>query len=222
TVGTITEIYDYLRVLYARAGVQHCHHCGKVVKGRSSEEIVEDIFRLGDGQRLEILAPVVVHRKGEFRELFAELAGKGFVRARTDGEVHRLEEPPKLDKKKKHTIELVIDRVVLREEDRSRITEAVELALREGEGELRVESPEPGGPSVRFSESRTCCGHAFGELSPQSFSFNSPLGMCPDCNGLGQRTLVDPSLVVPDPTLSIRQGAIAPWASAVEKESGWT
>jgi excinuclease ABC subunit A len=222
TVGTITEIYDYLRVLYARAGVQHCHRCGKVVKGRSSQEIVDDVFRLGEGQRLEILAPVVVHRKGEFRELYAELAGKGFVRARTNGEVHRLEEPPKLDKKKKHTIELVIDRVVLREDDRSRITEAVELALREGAGELRVESPEPGGPSVRFSESRTCCGHAFAELSPQSFSFNSPLGMCPDCNGLGQRTLVDPSLVVPDPGLSIREGAIAPWATAVEKESGWT
>jgi excinuclease ABC subunit A len=222
TVGTITEIYDYLRVLYARSGVQHCHHCGEIVKGRSGEEIVDDIFALGEGARLEILAPVVVHRKGEFRDLYAELAGRGFVRARTNGEVHRLEEPPKLDKKRKHSIDLVIDRVVLREEDRSRITEAVELALREGSGELRVESAEPGGPSLRFSESRTCCGHAFAELSPQSFSFNSPLGMCPDCNGLGQRTLVDPSLVVPDPGLSIREGAIAPWQSAVEKESGWT
>lgn len=221
TVGTITEIYDYLRVLYARVGVQHCHTCGKPVKGQSSEEIVRELQTCAEGTKFTLLAPLVVHRKGEFRDLFEELAGRGFARVRVDGEIHRLDAAPKLDKKYKHSIDLVADRITIRAGDKQRIAESVELALREGQGEMIAE-PVKGGEPLRFSENRMCCGHSFPELSPQSFSFNSPLGMCPDCNGLGTRMEVDPDLVVPDGTLSISDGAIAPWASAVDRESGWT
>ena len=220
TVGTITEIYDYLRVLYARVGTQHCHECGKPVRGQSAEEIVREVLA-GSEQKLTLLAPLVVHRKGEFRDLFEELAGRGFLRVRVDGEVCRTDDPPKLDKKLKHDIELVVDRITVKGEDRGRIAESVELALREGKGELWAE-PVGGGPMLKFSESRTCCGHSFPELSPQSFSFNSPLGMCPECNGLGTRMEVDPELVVPDESLSIRDGAIAPWSGAVDRGEGWT
>jgi excinuclease ABC subunit A len=226
TVGTITEIYDYLRVLYARAGVQHCHLCGKEVRGRSAEEVVRDVeTSVAEGARLTVLAPLVTHRKGEFRELFVELAGRGFVRARVDGEVLRVEDVPALEKHKKHTLEVVVDRLVRRDEDRQRLTEAVEAGLREGQGELLVEVEASDGQdaaTLRFSESRMCCGVAFPELSPQSFSFNSPLGMCPSCQGLGTCIEVDPDLVVPDPSLSIREGAIAPWKSAMDKGEGWT
>ena len=221
TVGTITEIYDYLRVLYARVGTQHCHECGKVVQGHSAEEIVREVLSGPPGRKLTMLAPLVVHRKGEFRDLFEELAGRGFLRVRVDGQLHRLDDPPKLDKKLKHDIELVVDRVTVRREDRGRIAESVELALREGKGELWAQ-PDDGAPPLRFSESRMCCGQSFPELSPQSFSFNSPLGMCPECNGLGTRMEVDPELVVPDATLSIHDGAIAPWAGAVDRGEGWT
>src|SRR5690606_35702140 len=137
------------------------------------------------------LAPLVTHRKGEFRDLFEELAGRGFLRVRVNGEIHRLDAPPKLDKKYKHDIDLVVDRITVRASDRQRITESVELGLREGKGELRAEGANER-EVLRFSESRTCCGHSFPELSPQSFSFNSPLGMCGACNGLGTRMEVDP------------------------------
>ncbi|MGB1015483.1 MAG: excinuclease ABC subunit UvrA, partial [Nannocystaceae bacterium] len=222
TVGTITEIYDYLRVLYARVGTQHCHTCGEVVRPRSSQQIVDEVLEKADGERLVLLAPKVTHRKGEFRELFAELKSQGFVRVEVDGEVHRLDNPPKLDKKFKHTIALVVDRVVVKTKDRRRLSESVELCLREGEGEMRAESPKSGGLKLRFSENRACCGHSFPELSPQSFSFNSPLGMCEACNGLGTRLEVDPDRIIPDSRLSIRQGAIAPWRSAMERGEGWT
>ncbi len=217
TVGTITEIYDYLRVLYARAGQQHCHVCGEPVRGRSAEEIVAEIAAMGG--RVMLLAPNVVHRKGEFRDLFAQLAAAGFARARVNGTVHRLDEAPKLDKKKKHTIELVVDRVSAGEEERARLTESVELALREGEGELLV-VPDAG-PERSFSEQRTCCGHSFPELSPQSFSFNGPLGMCTSCHGLGTVDAIDPELVIPDRSKTIREGAIAPWATSMERGDGW-
>lgn len=221
TVGTITEIYDYLRVLYARVGVQHCHRCGKAVAGQSSEEIVRELRALPEGTKLTLLAPLVTHRKGEFRDLFEELKGRGFLRVRVDGELHRLDDPPKLDKKFKHTIELVADRVTIRSQDRQRLAESVELALREGKGEMRAEPVGEGAPMV-FSENRTCCGLSFPELSPQSFSFNSPLGFCEACNGLGTRMEVDPELVIPNAELSIREGAIAPWASAMDRGEGWT
>jgi excinuclease ABC subunit A len=221
TVGTITEVYDYLRVLYARAGVQHCHQCGKVVHGTSAEEIVHEVMALPTDTRLLVLAPLVTHRKGEFKDLFAELAGRGFLRIRINGKVHLLESPPKLDKKRKHSIEVVVDRVAVRRKDRSRITESIELGLKEGGGEVLIEEAEGEG-SFAFSEARSCCGHAFPELSPQSFSFNSPLGMCAECNGLGTKLEVDPELVIPDTNLSIRDGAIAPWKNAMERGEGWT
>jgi excinuclease ABC subunit A len=224
TVGTITEIYDYLRVLYARIGVQHCVECGKPVRSSSPEQIVDALFSEAAGAKLTLFAPLVTHRKGEFKDLFEELRGRGFLRVEVDGELHRLDDPPKLDKKIKHTIALVADRITVRPEDRRRITESVELALKEGAGELRAETEGKGASAkqLRFSESRSCCGKSFPELSPQSFSFNSPLGMCPDCNGLGTRMEAAPDLVVPDPSLSIRDGAIAPWASAMERGEGWT
>ena len=220
TVGTITEIYDYLRVLYARAGEQHCHLCGEPVAAQSPEQIVNEILALKEGDKLSVVAPLVTHRKGEFREIFDDLKARGFARVLVDGKLHRVDEVPKLDKKLKHTIELVVDRVTVRAEDRGRIAESVELALKEGKGEMRVD--REGGKSIAFSELRMHCGVSFPALSPQSFSFNSPLGMCAACNGLGTRLEVDPLLVVPDPSLSIRDGAIAPWATSMARGEGWT
>ncbi|HSN97160.1 MAG TPA: excinuclease ABC subunit UvrA [Candidatus Nanopelagicales bacterium] len=230
TVGTITELYDYLRVLYARAGDQHCHRCGKPVQAQSPEQITAEILALPAGSRTTLVAPLVTHRKGEFRELFDDLRARGFLRVEIDGEPARLDEGQlKLDKKLKHTIALVVDRIAVQPENRQRLTEGIELALQEGKGELRVDV-EPEGKkrgaasptTLTFSANRACCGQSFPELSPQSFSFNSPLGMCAACNGLGTRLEVDPDLVVPDPSLSLRDGAIAPWASAMERGEGWT
>ncbi len=228
TVGTITEIYDYLRVLYARVGVQHCTDCQKPVRSSSPEQIVEELLHEAKDARVTLLAPLVTHRKGEYKDLFEELRGRGFVRVEVDGEIHPLETPPKLDKKLKHTIAVVIDRIVARASDRRRITESVELALREGHGELRADSEAgsktDGKPALKlaFSEARMCCGKSYPELNPQSFSFNSPLGMCPTCNGLGTRMEPAPDLVVPDTSLTIREGAIAPWATAMDRGEGWT
>jgi excinuclease ABC subunit A len=221
TVGTITEIYDYLRVLYARVGQQHCHLCGRPVRSQSAQEIVEDVMREFAEQKVMVLAPVVAHRKGEFKDVLAGLSKRGFVRARIDGEVKRLDETINLNKNQHHDIDLVVDRMSVRAADKARLAESVELGLKEGSGELRVEA-DGGALKLTFSEARSCCGVAFPELSPQSFSFNSPLGMCPTCNGLGVRMEVDPVLVVPDHSLSIRGGAIAPWRTATEKEEGWT
>jgi len=220
TVGTITEIHDYLRVLWARVGRQHCTICGKEVRGRGTDEIVAEVLGLPRGAKLLVLAPLVSHRKGEFREVFAELASRGFVRVRLDGEVVRLDALPAIDKKKKHDLELVIDRLTIDAASRARLAEAVELGLREGKGELVVEVE--GKAPLRFSSQRSCCGQSYPEPSPQSFSFNSPLGMCAACNGLGVRTEIDPELVVPDPKRSIRAGAIAPWATSMERGDGWT
>jgi excinuclease ABC subunit A len=220
TVGTITEIHDYLRVLWARAGRQHCTECGKAVQGRSADEIIAEVLTLPKGSKLLLLAPLIQHRKGEFRELFAELGQRGFARVRVNGDVTRLDELKPLDKKRKHTIELVVDRIAVDPESRSRIAEAVELGLKEGKGELVVDVE--GKRPLTFSTTRACCGVTYAELSPQSFSFNSPLGMCSACNGLGTRIEIDPELVIPDASLSIRKGAIAPWGMAVERGDGWT
>jgi excinuclease ABC subunit A len=228
TVGTITEIYDYLRVLYARAGEQRCHLCGGAVDARSAAEIVDEILALPAGTRLTVLAPAIANRKGEHREVLEDAQKKGYLRVRLDGEIVRIEDAPPLDKKKKHSIEIVVDRLQVKAEDRNRITDAVEGALRAGDGTL-ILSIDAGGHGPRqavdrsLSERRACpaCGIGFPELSPASFSFNSPLGMCVDCTGLGTRIEMDPQLVVPDPSLSIRQGAIEPWATAVERREGW-
>jgi excinuclease ABC subunit A len=222
TVGTITEVHDYLRVLYARAGTQHCFVCGKPVKGRSVDEVVRDVIAHAGGRRALVLAPLVEHRKGEFKDVFDGLRDKGWVRVRIDGEVKRLDEVPArgLDKKRKHVIELVIDRIDTSAGERGRLADSVETALREGKGELVVEAE--GLAPLRMSESRTCCGVGYPELSPASFSWNHPSGMCPGCQGLGTRLEIDPDLVVPDPNLSIRGGAIAPWRTSVERGEGWT
>jgi excinuclease ABC subunit A len=223
TVGTITEIYDYLRVLYARVGEQRCHQCGGAVSARSASEIVEELAGLPEKTQVTVLAPKAENRKGEFRELITDARKAGFARIRIDGMVVRLEDVEALDKQKKHTIEIVIDRLTIAKSDRGRLTDSVETALREGKGKLMVDVAGERSPRV-FSEDNSCanCGIGFPELSPQSFSFNSPLGMCVTCNGLGERMSADPDLVVPDPTKSIHDGAVAVWGDSVAKESGWT
>jgi len=220
TVGTITEIYDYLRVLYAKLGEQHCPTCGKRVKEQGPQAIAREILALPEGTKLTLVAPLVTHRKGEFKDVFDDLRARGFARVEVDGKVEALDGLHGLDKKRKHSVALVVDRIVVRAKERARIAEGVELALREGKGEMRavIEGAAP----IAFSEARTCCGTAFPALSPQSFSFNSPLGMCPSCTGLGSRDEVDPDLVIPDPSKSIRGGAIAPWAAAMARGEGWT
>jgi excinuclease ABC subunit A len=187
TVGTVTEIYDYLRVLYARAGEQRCHQCGGPVASRSADEIVEELLALPKGTKATVLAPKVDHRKGEFRELFDEARKAGFARVRVDGMIVRLEDVQALEKLKKHTIELVVDRVALAREERARLTDSVETALREGQRQLRILIEGEDRPRA-YSESRGCpnCGVGLPELSPQMLSFNSPLGMCTACNGLGR------------------------------------
>jgi excinuclease ABC subunit A len=219
TVGTITEIYDYLRVLYAKIGEQHCPSCGKKVASTGASAIVKALSEL-EGKDVMLTAPLVTHRKGEFKEVWQDLRERGFVRVMVDGDVVRLDAMPPIDKKKKHTVSLVVDRITVKKADRTRLAESVDLALREGKGEVRA--IVEGGEELSFSQARSCCGVAFAELSPQSFSFNSPLGMCPACNGLGQKDEIDPELVVPDRSLSIRKGAIAPWASAMARGEGWT
>ena len=224
TVGTITEIADYLRVLYARLGVQHCHRCGDPVQARSADESVHALTEQFDGTRVLLLAPLITRRKGEHREVLEQARKKGFVRIRVDGQVQRLEDLRPLPKTVKHTLEVVVDRLTVKRRH-ARLQDSVEVALREGEGTLVV-VPANGddGPEVTLSEHRFCarCNVSFPELSPQLFSFNTPLGMCPECNGLGRRLQIDPELVVPDPSLSIHQGAVEPWAGVMARESGWT
>ncbi len=223
TVGTITEIYDYLRVLYAKLGEQRCPSCGKKVAAKGAQAVTREILALPEGTKLTVLAPLVVHRKGEFKELWDELRGRGFVRVRIDGRVHPLDALPAIDKKKKHSVELVVDRLVVRTAERAPSPgRGGGTRPPRGRGSLVVERADSSA-ETSFSEARACCGVAFPELSPQSFSFNSPLGMCLSCNGLGRREVVDPRLVIPDPSLSIRGGAIpAPWASAMARGEGWT
>src|SRR5215467_9993468 len=223
TVGTITEIYDYLRVLYARAGEQRCYQCGGPVGARTASEIVDELALLPDKTAVTLLAPKAENRKGEFRELFAELRKAGFVRVRIDGMIVRLEDVDALEKQKRHSIELVIDRITINRSDKGRLTDSVETALREGKGKLMAEIAGEKVPRV-YSEANACptCGIGFPELSPQSFSFNSPLGMCVECNGLGDRLAADPDLVIPDPTKSLRDGAVAVWGESIAKDSGWT
>ncbi len=236
TVGTITEVHDYLRVLYASIGVQHCPGCGRPVGKQTAQQIVEAILELPEGSRVLVLAPLVQNRKGEYRDLIQDLAKRGYARVRVDGMVHALTDRLVLDKKLKHDIELVVDRLVVKDGIRSRLTDSVETALKEGQGTLVVADADkeqkvgPGDPEAYkrhdrfYSEQNAChaCGLSFGELAPQAFSFNSPVGSCPDCQGLGTRAEMDPDLIIPDPSLSIRQGAVEPWASGMERGEGWT
>ena len=222
TVGTITEVYDYLRLLFARAGRPHCPTCGEPITRQSPQQIVDRLLELPEGTRFQILAPVVRARKGEYVDLFAELQTKGFARARVDGEVVALTEVPKLEKQVKHTIEVVIDRLVAKGDDsgaKRRLTDSVETALTLAGGTVVVDFVDlaAGDPERerRFSERMACPNdHALtmDEIEPRSFSFNSPFGACPSCHGLGTELEVDPDLIVPDEDLSLSQGAIAPWA----------
>jgi excinuclease ABC subunit A len=219
TVGTITEVYDYLRLLFARAGTQHCPVCGERVTAQTPQQIVDRLLELPDGTRYQVLAPVIRSRKGEYADLFKELQAKGFARARVDGEVVSLTEPPALEKKLKHDIEVVVDRLVAREGVQRRLTDSVETALGLAGGLLVVEmvDAEKDDPERerRFSENRACPNDhqlTLEEIEPRTFSFNAPYGACPECTGLGSRLEVDPDLVVPDEDLSLREGAIAPWA----------
>ncbi|WP_225078829.1 MULTISPECIES: excinuclease ABC subunit UvrA [unclassified Streptomyces] len=219
TVGTITEVYDHLRLLYARAGVPHCPACGARVDRRTPQQIVDQVLALPVGTRFQVLAPLVRGRKGEYNELFGNLRGQGFSRVRVDGVVHRLTETPALAKQRRHRIECVVDRLAVKPGVARRLTDSVATGLRLAEGQVIVEFlDEPEGSAVReriFSEYLACPnGHPLTvtELEPRTFSFNSPYGACPRCTGLGVRTEVDQDLVVPDDTLSLADGAIAPWA----------
>ncbi len=231
TVGTVTEIHDYLRVLYARAGEQRCHQCGRPVAGRSAAEMVDALLaagsRLGGPAKVTLYAPLLRNRKGEHKELLEDAKKSGFVRARVNGTVYRLEELPPLDKKFKHTIEIVVDRLTIGRDQAARLQDSVETALKatkKGEEKGLLVAEIEGAESLEFSEMRSCpkCGIGFSELVPQSFSFNSPLGMCQPCNGLGTTLEMDPTLVVPDPKLSLREGAIEPWRRAAARDGGWT
>ncbi len=234
TVGTTTEIYDYLRLLFARVGIPHCPECGRVIQKQTTDQVTDEILKLGtvDSTRAVIMAPVVSGRKGEFTKLFADLTKEGFARVRIDGEIVRLSgDPITLDKKIKHFIDVVVDRVVLKESATARIAEAVELATTLAEGRVLVQVVEKGAQETRsvatssgatgglapnehlYSLALACPehGHSMDELQPRDFSFNAPYGACPDCSGIGSKEEVDPDLVVPDKTLSVAEGAIAPF-----------
>jgi excinuclease ABC subunit A len=215
TVGTITEIYDYLRVLYARVGHPHCHKCGRPIGRQTPDQIVDQVMSLPEGTKFQVLAPVIRGRKGEYERLLQDLAGKGFARARIDGDVRDLSEPIRLDRYFKHDIEVVVDRLVARPGIRRRVADSIETALQLTEGLASVAVQTDGKEEVvNFSQKLACTfdNISFDELAPRNFSFNSPYGACPTCDGLGIRLEVDPELVVPDTDLSIAEGAIVPWS----------
>ncbi|MBQ1050561.1 excinuclease ABC subunit UvrA [Micromonospora sp. C51] len=220
TVGTITEVYDYLRLLFARVGEPHCPVCGERISKQSPQQIVDRVLAMAEGTRFMVLAPVVRGRKGEYVDLFAELQAKGYARARVDGVVHQLTDPPKLKKQEKHTIEVVIDRLSVKPSAKQRLTDSVEAALGLSGGlvlldfvDLAEDDPDR---ERRYSEHLACPNDhplAIEDLEPRVFSFNAPYGACPECTGLGTKKEVDPELVVPDPERSLREGAIQPWAT---------
>ena len=221
TVGTITEVYDYLRLLYARAGRPHCPTCGEPISRQTPQQIVDRVMQQEEGTRFQVLAPVIRGRKGEYVELFRQLQTQGFSRVRVDGETHQLTEPPALDKQKKHSIEVVVDRLAAKPGAKRRLTDSVETALNLAGGlvifdfvDLPEDDPDR---EHRFSERMACPNeHTIDtdELEPRSFSFNSPFGACPECHGLGTRMEVDPELVVTDPSATLAEGAVSPWTGA--------
>jgi excinuclease ABC subunit A len=238
TVGTVTEIYDYLRLLWARVGRPHCHVCGAPIAGQSAEQIVDQVMELDEGTRFMVMAPIVRGRKGEYGKLLDELRADGYTRAKVDGELRLLEDPIELDKKFKHDVSVVVDRLVMRHDVRKRLADSVETAVALADGIIEVEivnqgqpdggqrsqdagpdaprsTPSPG-RTLTFSERFAClkCGTSMPELEPRIFSFNSPHGACERCTGLGSQREIDPELIVPDPALSIAEGALAPWANS--------
>ncbi len=219
TVGTITEVYDYLRLLFARAGTQHCPVCDEEIVAQSPQQIVDRLLELPEGTRFQILAPIIRGRKGEYSELFSELQTKGFARARIDGENHQLSAPPTLEKNLKHNIEVVVDRLVIKDTVQRRLTDSIETALNTADGLVIIEfvdEPEDSpGRERRFSQKRSCPNEhqlTLDEIEPRTFSFNAPYGACPECTGIGMRLEVDPDLVIPDDERSLEDGAIDPWA----------
>ncbi|GGB95278.1 excinuclease ABC subunit UvrA [Cellulomonas carbonis] len=219
TVGTITEVYDYLRLLFARAGTQYCPVCGEVVSRQTPQQIVDRLLELPEGTRYQVLAPVVRGRKGEYADLFRELQSKGFARARVDGEVRQLTDVPQLEKKLKHTVDVVVDRLVARDGVQRRLTDSVETALSLAAGLVVVElvDADEDDPQRerRFSEHRACPNDhplTLEEIEPRTFSFNAPYGACPECTGIGTRLEVDPDLIIPDEDATLAEGAVAPWA----------
>ena len=222
TVGTITEIYDYLRLLYARVGTPHCPNCDRVIESQTAEQIVDQVEQLDDGTRFQVLAPVIRGRKGEYEALFKDLSSQGYARVRVDGEVHDVTDVPKLAKNKKHTIEVIVDRLVTKDGIRRRLADSIETALRLAEGIAQIEvmpdrdAPEGTEPEVlTFSEHLACadCGLSFEPLAPRNFSFNSPYGACETCSGLGTELTVDPELVIGDGALSVEEGVVLPWGT---------
>jgi excinuclease ABC subunit A len=215
TVGTVTEIYDYLRLLWARIGHPHCHICGRPIAGQSAEQIIDQVMELEEGSRFMVLAPIVRGRKGEYGKQLSELRAEGFSRVKVDGELRRLEEEIVLDKKFKHDISVVVDRLVMKSELRKRLADSIETAVALADGLVEIELVDSG-QTLIFSERFACPVHgpSLVELEPRIFSFNSPHGACPRCTGLGSQMEIDPELVVPDPSLSIGEGAIAPWAQS--------
>jgi len=213
TVGTVTEIYDYLRLLFARAGTPHCHKCGQPISSQSLDQIIDQILALPEKSRIIILAPLVTGQKGTHEKLFTRLKKDGFARVRVDGKILELEAVGSLGKNRKHNIDVVVDRLVIKEGIRNRLADSLELALKQSDGLVMADIA--GGKSVLFSEKAACtrCNISFPEFTPASFSFNSPQGACPKCDGLGTGTEFDPDLIVPNPDLSLREGAIAPWAN---------
>ncbi|MDA0216996.1 MAG: excinuclease ABC subunit UvrA [Actinobacteria bacterium] len=222
TVGTITEVYDYLRLLFARAGRAHCPQCGDPIARQTPQNIVDQILAMENGVKFQVLAPMIRSRKGEFVDLFSELLATGYSRARVDGTTISLSEPPKLKKQEKHNIEVVIDRLSVKKESQTRITDSIETALKLANGLVIIEFVDKKGKDRErtFSEKLAChnCSLSFEEMEPRSFSFNSPFGACPECTGIGTRLEVDEGLVIPDDSISIEAGAIAPWSGGQSSE----
>ena len=225
TVGTVTEIYDYLRLLYARIGIPHCPICGKEIKRQTTESIIEKVMELNDGERFMVLAPVVRSQKGMHEKVFSNAKKSGYVRARVDGSIYELSENITLDKNKKHNVEIIVDRLVMRDDLRSRLSDSIENALRLADGHLIIATvPRNGEPQeMEFSQSYACEEHdiSFGELEPRMFSFNNPAGACPHCSGLGEMRRVAIDRLIPDDRLSLRQGAIAVNGFKTMDEQSW-
>ena len=234
TVGTVTEIYDYLRLLFARIGRMHCPVCGREIERQTVEQIVDQLYDLAEGTRIQVLAPVVRDRKGEHEKVLAGARQAGFARVRVDGELRDLEEEIVLDKKFRHTIEVVVDRLVIRHgtaddadgerPDATRLADSIQTALGVADGTVMVNLPDEGSGRAMYSERYTCPEHggSFEDPAPRNFSFNSPHGACPDCTGLGSRLEIDPDLVVPDKSLAINQGAVLPWRRMAMTDSWLT
>ncbi|NQU17410.1 MAG: excinuclease ABC subunit UvrA [Candidatus Saganbacteria bacterium] len=217
TVGTVTEIYDYLRLLFANVGIPHCPGCGRKIEKQTVGQIVDQILKHKEGTRLQILSPVVRGRKGEYKELLSDIQKDGFVRVRVDKRTYEIQDVPKIDKKKKHNIEIIVDRIILKESAKKRLAESVETALRFGSGlALVVFGDGKKAKEELFSEKFSCpyCGISLDEITPRIFSFNSPYGACPECTGLGNKLEFDPDLVIPNKNLSLAEGAVVPWGES--------